>query len=316
MVENPPLICPKTHQPLYLSKDHLFYQTIDESVKYPFKEGVIRFLDNDDKFYEGAYTATVKWLPKSEKWYHIWPLWLISNNYLWIVRKYIHKNSRVLELGTGGGINYFGSRYNMIGLDLSYQSLKVCPINYVSKLQADATAIPLPDASVDAIISACFWEHIPPNLKSEILFECKRVLKPDGLLIFLYDVETNNPLIKKIKTRYKNFYEKEFIENDGHLGYQTPQENEYIFRNNGFMLKKQIGIETTYFQTPSVFNKIGKLNSSLGLFLRFIYSLITIPLIINLYLALVIFVDKIFFSDINIDKSRIIVSILKKNNHE
>ena len=50
--------------------------------EYPIEDGVLRVLDSNDEFYEGAYENQVTFLPKSERLHHIWPLWLINSDYL------------------------------------------------------------------------------------------------------------------------------------------------------------------------------------------------------------------------------------------
>jgi hypothetical protein len=57
MKKNIQLICPETHKPLYLSDDQCYYQTSDGLIKYPIEEGVVRFLQKTDDFYEGAVTS-------------------------------------------------------------------------------------------------------------------------------------------------------------------------------------------------------------------------------------------------------------------
>jgi len=52
---------------------------------------------------------------------------------------------------------------------------------------ADATKLPLPDASVDLHISYTVMEHIPPDVIRGILREARRILRPGGLLIHFID---------------------------------------------------------------------------------------------------------------------------------
>jgi SAM-dependent methyltransferase len=186
---------------------------------YPIEDGVVRLLERTDDFYEGAYQNQVNFVPRSENVWHVWPLWLIHNGYPWAVRQYVPRGAAVVELGCAGGVRYFGERYSMIGCDVSFASLKHLP-GYERRVQSDASVcIPLPDESVDAVVSAYFWEHIPPAVKPAILQECWRILRPGGKIVFLYDVETDNPLIEKYKQRDRSLYEKLFIDGDGHLGY-------------------------------------------------------------------------------------------------
>ena len=89
----------------------------------------------------------------------------------------------------------------MIGCDLSASSLAKV-VHYSDRIQADASAtIPIASDSVDAVISSYFWEHMSPEKKPRILSECRRILRPGGKLLFLYDVETENPLIEWYKEK-------------------------------------------------------------------------------------------------------------------
>ena len=195
---NPTLICPHDHSPLQVSDSD--YNCLVCNRIYPIKEGIVCTLDYPDEFYEGAYENKTHYLPRSEKPWYIWPLWLINGGYVWTVRKFLPQGSTVVELGCAGGVSYFGQRYIMVGCDLSFSSLKLTE-TYAQRLQCDAaTCIPLPDNSVDGVVSSYFWEHIQPAVKPHILKECLRILKPGGKLVFLYDVETENPLIRRFKS--------------------------------------------------------------------------------------------------------------------
>ena len=224
------LICPHDHQKLVELSAH-FECTLFVGAPYQIDDGVICMLDEPDQFYEGAYENQVRFVPRSEKPWHVWPLWLINSGYPWMVRRHVAQGSTLVELGCAGGVRYFGKRYRAIGCDLSLSSLKRLDM-YECRVQADAaTCIPLPDSSVDAVVSSYFWEHIPPQLKPAMLQECQRILRPGGKIIFLYDVETRNPLIRRYKAKSRKLYDKLFIEGDGHLGYQWPSENIDAFKS-------------------------------------------------------------------------------------
>lgn len=221
--------------------------------------GVVQFLDSDDSFYEGTYLNQVHYLPRGENLLLVWPVWLINNGYLWRVRRHVAAGSTVLELGCAGGIAYFARRYRMIGLDVSMKSLQAAAGHYETCLKADASSgIPLADGSVDAVASSFFWEHIPADDKRRILAELRRVLRPGGRLIFLYDVETENPLVSSLRRRNPLRYKKEFIDRDGHLGYQTPEDNLALFRSEGFRVIEQLGLERTPLQSTTVYSKMSE----------------------------------------------------------
>lgn len=225
--------------------------------RYPIREGVVCLLEQKDEFYEGAYQNHVLFRPRSESLLHTWPLWLISSGYPWLVRRHVPAGCCVVELGCAGGVEYFGQRYSMVGVDVSQKSLAHACSSYAIRLQADASrCIPLPDGSVDAVISSYFWEHMLPMVKPDILAECRRVLRPNGKLIFLYDVETNNPLIAHYKNKDLSEYNRLFLDCDGHVGYETPSENVRCFSDCGFKVLAHQGLEKTFVQSPSVYTKL------------------------------------------------------------
>ena len=255
-VINLPLICPHDHHTLTKTSRGLSCTACGRH--YLIQDGVACTLDHPDDFYEGAYENQTKFLPRSNLLWHVWPLWLINSGYLWTVRRFIPQGATVVELGCAGGVRYLGQRYHMVGCDLSLSSLKKTEF-YEQRIQADAAVcIPLPDNSVDAVVSSYFWEHIRPPVKSNILSECQRVLRPGGKIVFLYDVETENPLIRRYRNNNRALYKKLFIDGDGHFGYQRPVENIEEFELAGFRILQHHGMEKTWLQSPSAYDKLAK----------------------------------------------------------
>ena len=97
----------------------------------------------------------------------------------------------VLDLGSGGGIDVLlsarrvGPAGKAYGLDMTDEMLALARANAekagatnVEFLQGDIEQIPLPDASVDVIISNCVINLAAD--KSKVLREAFRVLKPGG----------------------------------------------------------------------------------------------------------------------------------------
>jgi SAM-dependent methyltransferase len=279
--------------------------------RYPVVEGVVKLIQQDDNFYEGAYKNTIKYIPKKELGIFLLPLWVVSNGYVWFTRKYVPKGSKVLELGCASGVRYFGTRYEMIGLDLSFSSLKNIEEVYSYKIQANASEIiPLPDSSVDAVISSYFWEHIEEKDKEKILKEIYRVLKPDGKIVFLFDVETKNPLINKIKKKYPEFYKKAFLEIDGHFGYQLPDKNIDLISRNAFKVLYIFGMEKTFLQSPSVYTKLSRLPAFNGKFYKIINSITLLTL--KPYLAFLRLIDTAVRKILPDEWSRIFLIVAQK----
>src|SRR5687768_11722236 len=97
----------------------------------------------------------------------------------------------VLDLGSGGGIDVLlsakrvGPSGRAYGLDMTDEMLELARRNAaeagatnVTFLKGDIEAIPLPDASVDVIISNCVINLAAD--KRQVLSEAYRVLKPGG----------------------------------------------------------------------------------------------------------------------------------------
>jgi len=241
-----------------LSINNRSYKCLKCNLDFPIVDGILCMFEDSDQFYEGAYKNRTFYKPKYDNLFYNWPLWVINSGWLWSIKKLLPRNSVILELGCAGGSDFLGEYYNMIGCDLSFSSLKNIS-NYKYKVKMDVTKfINIKSETVDAVISSYFWEHIPPNIKPKILEECYRVLKPNGKIIFLYDVVTNNPLISKFKLRNPNMYLKEFIDSDSHFGYETIQNNLALFESYGFNLITSMGLEKTFFQSSSTYIKLAK----------------------------------------------------------
>jgi len=266
---------------------------------------VVCISDRPDEFYEGAYDNKVKYLPRSERPWHAWPLWLINSGYVWTVRRFVPSGSVVVELGCAGGVRYFGKRYRMVGCDLSLSSLNNLEF-YEYGVQSDAMdCIPLSDGSVDAVISSYFWEHIPPEVKPRLLTEASRVLRVGGKLVFLYDVETRNPLIGRYKMKDAALYESLFLSGDHHFGYQLPSDNLSIFRQAGFRVVEHKGLEKTWLQSPSVHAKLARFGTGGGSRLNAWISRMGQRPFFHLYTAFVRLVDTLVCPWLPVDWARI-----------
>jgi SAM-dependent methyltransferase len=138
---------------------------------------------------------------------------------------------------------------------VSRQALRLAAQKYDLCLQAE-DILSVPERSMDAVISSYFWEHIAPEDKPRVLEQISRVLKPGGHIVFLYDVATMNPLISWLRQTSPQLYRSLFIDADGHLGYQTVDENDALFLTHGFKILCSHPMERTPLQSASVYLKM------------------------------------------------------------
>ncbi len=249
-------VCPEDHRVLENEGNLLRCRHCGTS--YPVEEGIARFLQINDPFYEGVYRSQVRFVPKSERAWHAWPLWLINSGYMWAVRKHVAAGSTVVELGGAGGVRYFAHRYRMVACDISHGSLSSVE-GYAARIQTDAAiCIPIADGMADAVVSSYFWEHMSPAMKASVLQECQRILRPGGKIVFLHDVQTDSPLIKHYRELAPALYQRLFLDGDGHVGYETPKANIESFEREGFRVLIDHGMEKTWIQSASAYTKLAQ----------------------------------------------------------
>lgn len=302
-------LSPMTRKPLQLSEAPL--KLFNEEEAYASQDDVIILLKEQSPEYEGSYLNKINYTPRKDYFPFTIPLWMISNGYLWEVRKQFSKSALICELGCASGVNYFGNEFTMIGLDLSFKSLQGID-NYEYKIQADALSLPFKNGSLDGIINSYFWEHITPHEKKLMLKEFYRVLKPGGKIVMLYDVETRNGLIEILKKDNLEVYESLFLHGDYHVGYETMEENELKFKECDFKVLKHFGMERTFFQSSSVYIKLSRLPSFYGAYakvMKWVFSSKITNYINILFLRIL---DETLGKYVNVQKSRIAISVLQK----
>ena len=102
-----------------------------------------------------------------------------------LLNKTNKKGMKILDIGAGTGedldvLNNFGSCYV---LDINLEALEQVPENLcIDKKCGDANNLPYESEFFDLVVAFDVFEHIDNDYKA--LDEIKRVLKPDGLLVF------------------------------------------------------------------------------------------------------------------------------------
>ncbi|KAL2820933.1 S-adenosyl-L-methionine-dependent methyltransferase [Aspergillus cavernicola] len=99
----------------------------------------------------------------------------------------------VVDLGSGGGIDVIlaarkvGPDGRAIGIDMTNEMINLATRNAkktdltnISFIETSITSIPLPDSSVDCIISNCVINLVPKSDKPRVFCEIARLLTPGG----------------------------------------------------------------------------------------------------------------------------------------
>ena len=91
--------------------------------------------------------------------------------------------ARLLDVGCGGGLlaPHVPPGYEHVGVDLSSSALAVAAQHGLEPVQADAAALPFPDASFDVVVAGEILEHVT-DLAGTVREAC-RVLRPGGRLV-------------------------------------------------------------------------------------------------------------------------------------
>ncbi len=248
------LICPVCQSDL-LRKDFLYFCR-SCGQEYPVRDGVVCFLDKEDSFYEGHYSATINFTSKNDSSLKsLLYLYFINSHYLLYVRNYAKKNCKILDVACGGGVKYLACKGDVTGIDLSYASLKNTTAFYRQSIQGSVFKMPFPDSSYDLITSCYAFEHFKPCDKKVLIEEFGRVVKPGGKVVMLFDCDNDNLLFRWIK-KNPQLYKERFIELDHHYGLQKASENLRLFEDGGFKILKYRAFNKTVFQHLSVFGWI------------------------------------------------------------
>ena len=110
--------------------------------------------------------------------------------------------SRLLDVATGTGrfLTFVKDNYprlDVTALDLSPHYLAqarrlLAPWSRTRFVQAEAEAIPAPDESFDAVTCIYLFHELPRKVRAQAAAEMARVLKRDGILVFVETIQTGD----------------------------------------------------------------------------------------------------------------------------
>lgn len=141
----------------------------------------------------------------------------------WIERRLglLPDRSRLLELGVGSGriaLPFIRAGYDYTGVDISPKMLALLKEKLggdqrrASLLEADVTALPLPDRSFDAVIAVHIL-HLVDTFKA--LEEVIRVARPGGALVWGWDDSDPQSERAAVRKRYRNFLKQRGLASEG-----------------------------------------------------------------------------------------------------
>lgn len=152
----------------------------------------------------------------------------------------------ILDVATGTGslaIELSQSAKKVVGIDLSSNMLDVAEKKAKSEnlsfLQMDASKMDFADDEFDIVTISLGLHDMPLEIRTLVLKEVKRVLKPSGELFILeYDLPNTN-FLHSISSRFINIYESkyylDFIQSDfdsylNALGFKIEKKTSYLSR--------------------------------------------------------------------------------------
>jgi ubiquinone/menaquinone biosynthesis C-methylase UbiE len=154
---------------------------------------------------------------------------------------------RVLEIGVGSGLNlpFYDAATHVIGLDPSVKLLSMARAaaggidRSIELVEGVAEAIPLPNQSVDTVVSSWTLCSIPDVARA--LGEMRRVLKPGGRLVFVEHGRSSEVRVVRWQDRLTPLWKQ--IGGGCHLNRPIDQ----LIREAGFHMAK---LETGYMKGP------------------------------------------------------------------
>jgi ubiquinone/menaquinone biosynthesis C-methylase UbiE len=135
--------------------------------------------------------------PRYDRHIRFWEKLLFEDGREWVCSR---AQGDVLEVavGTGRNLPFYPEGVRLTGVDISPAMLKIARrrVNElgleVDLREADAQALPFPDASFDAVVCTLSLCNIPDDRKA--VAEMKRVLRPGGRMLLLDHVRSSSRL--------------------------------------------------------------------------------------------------------------------------
>jgi len=245
------IVCPDCKGALTERADNLVCESCGTS--FAVVDGIPTFAPRDE-FYEGAYEATTRFRFNNPRGLSATLYkFFIGCHMLWYEDRFIKKDAAILDIGCGGGNEFLATKGAVVGVDLSLACLKRAKGFYTKVIQSGTLTLPFEDGTFDAAVSTCFLEHIPPEDKPVLFAEIRRLLKTGGVMIHLCDADSQSGLFRWLKG-YPDAFQKHFVEQDGHVGYEKASELLRKITDAGVTVLRRKAMGKTRLQPPETFH--------------------------------------------------------------
>jgi SAM-dependent methyltransferase len=116
---------------------------------------------------------------------------------------------RVLEVGSGSGGAAEWTDMPIVGVDTAFERTAERRRSNLIEQPGSAMAIPMPDASFDAVLCLDMLEHVPPGDRPRAMEELTRVLAPGGRLLVTFPAgRTAEQLDRRLAADYADRHGK------------------------------------------------------------------------------------------------------------
>ena len=139
-------------------------------------------------------------------------------HYFYALDRHLPPRGGLLEFGCGGPSSWVASRFQTVGLDLSWSSARNASAVFGAGVQADVSRLPFSSGHFDGVASSFVLEHLPRAIASPALTEIHRVLAPGGKLICLCDLDCDHPMLAGLRRFWPAGYREAYVDIPGHHG--------------------------------------------------------------------------------------------------
>lgn len=165
-----------------------------------------------------------------------WNLVERENDVMFLVNKYVTKNNKILEIGSGYGKNLCllkeNGYNNVVGIEYSKNAYELSRKKISNNILGDITNTKFDNNSFDAIIDIGCLHCVCTENRKKAFNEILRILKKDGFIISRYFLKKDTDWIKKYPVKISEFgnnYHEILDMFDNFIILETFEENECVY---------------------------------------------------------------------------------------